>query len=75
MRAPTESEKDKKVDRRILQEVDRVGKQRDRANETSHGKLNPEVSEVQKRDESDRLAESWVRITHARMECGLTRQR
>ncbi len=50
-RAPTQRGEDQKVDRRILEEINTVGQQGDRADVQRDNKLHAEIGEVEKRHE------------------------
>lgn len=56
--APAERHDDQEVHRRVFQEVDRVGEQRDAADAERHGELHPEIREVGERDEKGDAAKS-----------------
>ena len=52
-RRPTDGQRDQEVDRRVLEEIDAVGEQRDRADPHGNRELDAEIGEVEQRDRDD----------------------
>ena len=52
-RRPADGQRDQKVDGRVLEEVDAVGKQRYRADPQGNGELDAEIGEVEQSDRDD----------------------
>jgi hypothetical protein len=55
-RRPADRQRDQQVDGRVLEEVDAVGKQRDRADPDGDRELDAEIGEVEKCDRNDGAA-------------------
>src|SRR5437660_1158855 len=53
-RAPAERGQDQEIDRRVFQEIDAVGEQRDRADRQRHGEFHAEIAKVERSHQPNR---------------------
>src|ERR1700756_3700051 len=57
---PADRRHDEEIDRRIFKKVDAIGEQRTGANGPPHGELNPEIGEIQDRDDPNDSAQRTI---------------
>src|SRR5690606_30898725 len=55
-----QGEADQKIDRRVLEKIDRVREERHRSNGPRHPELHAEIGEVQDGDDQDDITKAWL---------------
>jgi len=48
--------RDQQIDRRVFEEIDRVGEQRHRTDRSRDSELDPEIAEIERRNDEHRAA-------------------
>jgi hypothetical protein len=66
-RAPAERGQDQEIDRRVFQEIDTVGEERDRADRQRHREFHPEIAKVECGNQPDCLPQASRHVALPRL--------